>query len=241
MQLFQFPRVVVTLALLMLLMSVLRGGEAKASDPMPTTSGPFRVLFIGNSHLLGHDVPAQVGGHLERLWNGTRNVEPTLIGKYGAQLKQFVGRTDVVAALRTQKWDAVVLQEATSAFLTRAGQDGFQRSLAWFAETVPGETPIFLFQTWPWEAGHQLYRGAFPGLLRPPRSPDDFWARMEVGYAKAEQTGRFVVAPVGRCWRLSDRKDALYSGDDNHATPVGATYTAEIIARTLAAGRPGAC
>ena len=214
-------------------------------------AGPdaVKVLFIGNSHVMVNGVPERVArrlaGQLAQAADGSgpRPVVPVMIAKGGALLRHAAGRADVVEALRRFRWDAVVLQEATAAFVTPRGRRSFQEALDWFGETIPRATPVVLYKTWPWLAHYPWFR---PGKVAADADvgagrTDQLWARMQKAYAAALRKHPWTVAPVGDCWVREPASDTLYSPDGNHATSKGAEFAARIIAEAIATQRPARC
>ena len=152
----------------------------------------------------------------------------------GARLTDFVGRPDVVAALKKSKWDVVVLQEASISFLSGSGRKVFHESVDWFLRKVGNDTRVILYQTWPWQTGSRYYRSAAIGETA-------MWQLMRAEYAKVALNARITIAPVGKCWVQSARKKSFYSSDGNHASVAGAAFAAKIIARTIVSGKLVAC
>ena len=203
------------------------------SDPsrVAAEQGRLRVLFIGNSHLQVKNVPAQVRAKISKKYN---KVQIRMLAVGGARLTDFVGRPDVVAALKKSKWDVVVLQEASISFLSGSGRKVFHESVDWFLRKIGNDTRVILYQTWPWQTGSRYYRSAAIDETA-------MWQLMRAEYAKAALNARIIIAPVGKCWVQSARKKFFYSSDGNHASVAGAAFAAKIIARTIVNGKPVAC
>ncbi|MEM8973695.1 MAG: SGNH/GDSL hydrolase family protein [Pseudomonadota bacterium] len=209
-----------------LLFTNLASAQSPTADQgtQPTKQDAIKILFIGNSHLLVKNVPVQVRGILLKTHRGI-SIRSMAVG--GARLSHFAGRSDVAAALKTTKWDVVVLQEASVSFLTAQGRSTFHKSVNWFIRQLRPETRVVLYQTWPWRTGSGFY-GARQF------NEKTMWAAMRNEYQKIAQRKRLVIAPVGRCWVQSPRKAAYYSSDGNHASSAGARFAARVLAKSIA-------
>lgn len=196
-----------------------------------TSPNTFKVLFIGNSHLLVNNVPARVQRRL-RTAKGQARIRTFAYG--GARLLSFTRRADVASALRTTNWNIVVLQEASATFLTAHGRRNFQRAVRWFQRNVPAGTRIVLYQTWPWRSGSRY-------LGRSGSSSAKMWSAMQTEYSKPRRTRGVTIAPVGSCWVRSPRRAKLYSADGNHATVAGSRLAAAVISTTIIRGAHGNC
>lgn len=193
--------------------------EAKAQK----RSTPFRVLFVGNSHLFVNNVPARIRSLLRKR-KGAIKIRTFATG--GARLDYHRRRSDVSRALKSGRWDVVVLQEATASFLSVDGRKAFHRSLDWFRKRTPKGVPVVLYQTWPWRAGSRYLNGQ--GI-----NSAGLWSIMRKAYAAAAGRNGVVVAPVGECWMRSPKRNAFYSEDGNHASIAGSALAARVIARTI--------
>ena len=195
-----------------------------ASETKPAVRPiPYKVLFIGNSHLFVNDVPGQVRRLLQALKG---SVSVRAITKGGARLLSFTRRPDVAAALNETAWDVVVLQEASATFVSTGGSERFHKAIDWFERRIPQGTRIVLYQTWPWREGSRYLRKYSATEIA-------MWGVMRREYAKVARRPRIRVAPVGPCWLGSPRLAALYSADGNHASPAGSRLAAAVIARTI--------
>ena len=211
------------------LLGVAGGGQKSiAQTPTSETAGAqLRILFIGNSHLFVNNVPRRVQS---RLKSAKRAASIRSFTAGGARLSDFVGRHDIETELSTGPWNVVVLQEATASFLSADGRRQFQRSVDWFADRIPADTKIVLYQTWPWRAGSRYLAGR--------TTEARLWRNMTATYSDMTQRPRITVAPVGACWMASSNRRALYSSDGNHASVAGSDLAADVIAATILSGAP---
>lgn len=188
-----------------------------------STSGPFRVLFIGNSHLFVNNVPQRVQRRIAAT-KGKVDIRVFTMG--GARLSEFAGRPLIKSALQSMRWDVVVLQEATASFLTSKGRRLFHQSVAWFQAHIPADARIVLYRTWPWRNGsdYLIGRGHNSQTLR---------RTMAIEYDKVARNRRLEIAPVGPCWMSSPDNERFYSSDGNHASLAGSQLAAGVIAATI--------
>jgi hypothetical protein len=221
-----FARRCLALAIMMIISC--QAGPALATEKPDRA---FRVLFIGNSHVLVNNVPEHVRGRLQAEKGRT---EVRAIARGGARLISFTINPDVETLLRTMRWDVVVLQEASASFLTMAGRLSFHRAVDWFVRRLPSETRLVLYQTWPWRNGSRY-------LEKTPFSSADMWRTMQREYARYAGRQDLTIAPVGACWVNVADQSPLYSHDGNHATVAGSSFAAGVISRTIIQGRSAAC
>ena len=203
----------------------------KSRDP-----GSTSVLLIGNSHLL-------MPGFMKRVEARVRSIrgQPAtfrVVAKIGTTLTKSRKRAATLAALRSSKWDVIVLQESTTAFMTNHGRRNFASAIKWFDARKPKSAKLLLWQTWPQGSSHALYhrRGVWGRWFKnPPRNPTQLFSWIEAGVRGAATAHRAYIAPIGRCWmKLSPRKRP-YAQDDYHPSNRGLTFIANILARSIVA------
>ncbi len=192
---------------------------AQAVDPIR------RVLFVGNSFLEEHDVPALVAA---RAAAAGRPIDVHAITRNGAELAGHWGRRTVRETL-SWGWEAAVLQDHSTAALD---PDRARRSAAAvraFAGALVG-TPVILVVPWSRAPGHALY--AEPGR---PEGPEAMARANTEHHARlAAETGA-RLAPVATAWegaRAAGRN--LHAPDGYHASGAGARLAADVIWRALA-------
>lgn len=196
----------------------------------------LKVLFIGNSHTFGHDVP----GMLQRLGEADNNpiwVEAQTIG--GATLNDHLKSAATADSVREGDWDFVILQEQST--LPALNPGFYQQSLSSFAAPIAraGVSPV-IYATWARNADNKYFqrqnRFATPRQLQ--SALDRAFA------AGARQTGA-LVAPVGTAWHHylgQNPGKRLHAPDGNHANHAGAYLAACVFYRVLtdkpSAGNP---
>ena len=116
---------------------------------------PLSILLVGNSHLLMPGFMKRVRKQLRSKWR--RPFRTRVIAQVGTTLTKSRRKPETRHALRSAKWDIVVLQESTTAFMTTHGRRNYMASVKWFRKFKPAQAKILLWQTWPQGARHALY------------------------------------------------------------------------------------
>lgn len=190
-----------------------------------------RTLFIGNSFLRDHDVPARVAGFAEAAGH---LMQPHVIVRPGSTLWGH-WRRDTVQETLTWGWDAVVLQDHSTEALW---EDRRARSAGAAAALVRATAPARAVLVVPWSraAGHRLYGNADERGYAAPRTPAEMTARnMEHWTAVAQATGA-ELAPLADVFAAAQERGASpLASDGYHANAAGAALAAETIWRALAA------
>lgn len=184
-----------------------------------------RVLFIGNSMLLNHDVPGRVAKAAAA--DGV-TLDVATAAAHGARLIETSRLSALDPILRPDLWDAIVLQDFTRTPLRRIDRWGSAWAIGRIvARTAP--TPVVLFPPWPAAAGNAVYTHA--GLFAAtPDGPDDFAKRTMDFYKRVATRHQACLAPVPYAWRAADQAgQALFAADGHHANPAGATLVAGVL------------
>lgn len=187
-----------------------------------TTLPRPRVLFIGNSMILRHDLP--------RLAADKGRFHTATAAANGARLIETVRIEGFRNALSMTDWDAVVLQDFTKTPLRAIDRFASERAMAWIAhETAPAR--VLLYPPWPARGDNAIYRDA-GFLTSTPVDPRDFARRTTAFYREVADRHGFGFAPVPEAW-LSANDPGLYADDGHHASPAGARFVAALIAEGL--------
>lgn len=203
-------RQVLSFAVAALLLSVLAGGTAGAP--------PTRVLFIGNSYTYFNNLPEMVRALAEAA--GAGPVEVRMVAPGGWRLADHWEKGEAHEALRSGKWDFVVLQEQsqlgdprTVDGKPRVGSDKvFAPAAAKWAEEITrrGARPVF-YMTWAKKV-----------------APED-QAVLTDAYSRAARAGGGVLAPVGIAWgevRQASPGIELFIADGSHPSAAGSYLAA---------------
>lgn len=197
---------------------------------------PLSVLFVGNSHLL-------MPGFIKRVRKRIRAKSAQaprirVVAKIGATLTKTKRKKGVERVLRSAKWDIIVLQESTTAFMTGHGRKNFSSAVKWFRKHKPAGTKLLLWETWPQGASHALYhrRGVWGRWFKkPPRNPDQLFSWIETGIRRAAKANASYISPIGRCWMGLAPTKRPYAKDDYHPSTKGLAFIAEILAGSVVA------
>ena len=184
----------------------------------PVRSCTTRVLFLGNSYTYFNDVPAIVS-ELAKAGHQCR-VETRMVAPGGKTLKDHWDSAASRAALNSEAWDFVVLQDQSTLGInfyfegqTRVTSDELFRPYAelWANEIRKHHaTPVF-YLTWARKA-----------------TPVD-QAALNYAYVSAAKKTRSLVAPAGLGWarvRQTDPGIDLYYRDGAHPSPAGSYLAA---------------
>jgi len=190
------------------------------TDPRSTTPCP-RVFFIGNSYTFVNDLPAtfaalaKAGGH---------PVQTGMAATGGWTLAQHLNSVDTLSALKSSKWDYVVLQEQSQipAVEPDRSQVMYPAARALVQQIrQTGATPIF-FLTWAHLDGYPEYK-----------LPDYESMQLQInqGYMTIANQLIAPVAPVGYAWLtawLQNPQLGLWEPDGSHPSEMG-TYLAACV------------
>ncbi|MBX9585417.1 MAG: hypothetical protein K2X87_34350, partial [Gemmataceae bacterium] len=178
----------------------------------------LRVLFVGNSHTLGHDLPDLVGRMTHAL-RPDRTVYTHAVGLpfLDAAADDPTARDEVDA----RPWTHVVLQAQR---ISASGKREYSRAEGIdLARRAKDRGAAVFFSEW--------------GLKDDPTNGP----RHERVYGEMAKEAGVRVAAVGRAWDLARaaRPDLpLYEGDGNHQTATGAFLTAAVLAGRLTETSP---
>jgi hypothetical protein len=228
------PRVV-TLALALTLVLAFAAasctGEPPASQSIAASSGALRVLFLGNSYTYYHNLPRLVEEFAAAA--GGRKIETRMIAPGGASLADHLANRNTLEAIRTGRWDFVVLQEQSqlgAVYLVngepRVGNaEAFFTSARALAAEIhkAGATPV-LFHTWPRR-----------------EAPDSDRAMLDYAYTHLTREIKALRAPVGPAWmkaRTELRGASLYADDGSHPSTAGSYLAAAVLYATLTGTSP---
>jgi hypothetical protein len=190
----------------------------------PHGAAVCRVLFIGDSYTYVNNLPA-VFASLARA--GHQSVSAEEIAGAGESLADHVDSGDATRALRSSKWNVVVLQEQSqipaSARLRQTEMSPAARDLAGMIRAA-GARPM-LFVAWA-----ERYGWPEDGL--------NYWqmqSAVDDGYLTVAHEVHAAIAPVGYAWaatlkreRSADRHAGLWRPDGSHPTARG-TYLAACV------------
>ena len=188
-----------------------------------------RVLFVGNSMVLRHDVPARLAGIARA--EGHQIAVATAAAN-GARLIETLRIAELRLVLKPDYWDAVILQDFTETPLRAPDRWGSAIAMTRIARQV-APAPILLYPPWPGDHGHPIYKNA--GRLKAqPENPSDYAARTMAHYTRVSRKNGFDIAPVPQRWLEAVAEgEGLYDKDRHHANAHGAALVARILWESL--------
>ena len=185
-------------------------GSDQSGTPDVASSGPFKILFVGNSYTSANNLASLVAQSLE---GEGLEIETQAITKGGAWLQDHLETATTVDTIATGGWTHVVLQEQS--YLPVVAPEIFQTAATGLATLihVAGAIPVF-FETWARKEGNSLYEGDLDGF-----TPLMMQAALRGAYTQAADANDGVFAPVGDAWEVSLEQHpeiGLHSGDGSH-------------------------
>ncbi|MEM1159744.1 MAG: hypothetical protein AAGJ28_02325 [Pseudomonadota bacterium] len=192
---------------------------------MPAAGQGPRVLFVGNSMLLRHDVPGRVAALAAKQG---RAIRPALAAGQGVRLVEVMRVAAFRDLLRPGLWDAAVLQDFTKTPLRAVDRWASSWAMGAIAERLRG-VPLLLAPPWPGAPENSVYRDA-GWLTAAPVDAADYARRTMLHYeATAAEIGA-QVAPVPATWAAALATGIpVFDADGHHASPEGADVLAGVL------------
>jgi hypothetical protein len=196
---------------------------ASSASP-PPASKALQLLFIGNSYTYFNDFPPL----LETLLNAghPQRVKITAVTEGGATLQRHWLKGEALAAIQSQRWDYVILQEHS--------QRGGQMINGTRVISPPALSHIFtrLFDQAIKQAGAKtLLTQTWARQGRPEQQP-----RLDHGLVTIARELKADIIPVGRVWQRAAELlpgTKLYTHDGSHPSPMGSLVRAGVFYRYL--------
>lgn len=204
--------------------------RAEFADDGPRAGGP-RVLFVGNSFTLQHDIPGQVAALAAA---EGREIAAAQATAHGNRLVQTLRVPGLLPLLEEIGWDVVVLQDFSQTALRAWDRWGAARAVARMAEAA-APARIVIFPPLVGGEGHRIYRGDAGVLVDAPADPEAYTARNEAFYGALAAAGGYTLAPLSARWLAAYRGGAaLYAEDVHHASAEGGRLIAGVLWETIA-------
>lgn len=190
-----------------LLILALSSGASRAES--------LKVLFIGNSLTAANDLPAVLAGLATA--GGQRPLVWKSVLRPGASLEDHWNAGEARRAIRSERWDFVVLQQGPSAL--PESRVLLRRDAALFAAEIraAGSRPA-LYMVWPSRSRAFDFDG------------------VSLSYRTAARDVGGLLLPVGEAWRAAwsrNPKAELYSSDGFHPTAEGSYLAALVMFEAL--------
>lgn len=197
---------------------------------MANYKSPLSILFIGNSYT------GNLKGKFIEMMNEVQpEAHMLFLTPGGCTLSRHASDPTVEEAIRSLKWDYVVLQEQsrTPTFAEDSGAyQAHRRAVRQLVKRIRGVGAVpVLYETWGRRDGDQ-------GAMK--RSPDfdAMQAHLTRAYAAAGAEVAAPVVPVGQVWQAVRKADpalgeSLHGADGSHASEKGSYLIAASFMRAL--------
>jgi hypothetical protein len=177
----------------------------------------LRVLFVGNSLTATNDLPATLAAIASGVGHTTVDVQTVAPGGYA--LEDHWANGEALTALRSGRFDVVVLQQGPSS-LSESRANLIEWARRWADEARAYGTRPAVLTVWP----ERERLSVFPDVVR--------------NYRDAARAANALLLPAGQAWRNAFRRRpaiALYGPDAFHPSRLG-TYLAALVAYTALTG-----
>lgn len=202
--------------------------EAHLRQLQAMPPAPARVLFVGNSFTLMHDIPGQVAAAAQA---AGVPVQIGLAAAYGARLIE-TWRIDSFRAVLATGWDVLVLQDFSATVLRAPDRWGAAHAMRGMAR-ASGAGAVLLYPNWALPEGHRVYRDGGGFLAAPPADRADFAARITDFYGGLAAREGWRRVPVTEAFQADI---SLYTGKDgHHLNAAGARRVSALIWENLRA------
>lgn len=193
-------------------------------DP-PSGRGP-RVLFVGNSMTLRHDLPSLV---LDLAAQENMPVQGAVAAARGSRLVETWQIDAFRRALETG-WDILVLQDFSTTCLRAPDRWGSAYAMRKMAQTA-GARSVVLFPTWAFPPQHDVYRNGAGVLSRVPENPQAFARCITAHYDGIAQAHGWVRAAVTEA--MQPDATPWLEEDLHHPNPAGSLRIAQALWHSL--------
>lgn len=201
------------------------GSDTVGKLPGDTT----RVLFIGNSYTHVNQLPELIRGLAE---SEGRIFEYRMIAPGGCTLQKHIGNPDVETALRSGRWDFVVIQEQSRAPTQKPDQVRREvypaaRSLDSLRRKYNPKAHTVFYMTWGRRDGDTERCMENPAVC----TYEGMQARLRESYLEMTYANEAWCAPVGVAWkrvRTEHPAISLYQPDKSHPSLAGSYLGANV-------------
>jgi hypothetical protein len=187
---------------------------------------PKSVLFIGNSYTYYNDLEVIVARLASADAVYSLFTERSAVGSY--KLVEHAVRPETILAIKSRKWDLIVLQEMSTLPITNVSEfsDGAKKLDQIIKETRPDFNGMLLYTTW----GRRDVAGEASMTARGITTFNQMQDALSKAYLQVGQERSAEVAPVGIAWQKVrssyDGQIDLYNSDGTHPSFVGSYLTA---------------
>ncbi len=190
---------------------------AQSSDILSTIN-PMKILFIGNSYTHYNGMPEL----FEKLAKSKRiKIDVSMNAKSNHTFKMHCQRPEMFEAIRSQKWDYVVVQ-GFSRELMHEKEVIDTASLPYFKQIIDSVytnhscTNVLLFLTWGYKNGFVNGTDTM--------SYEDMSDRVQRGYEYLSELFNVSIVPIGQVWKSFRKNNPnvdIYQEDGQHPNLIG--------------------
>lgn len=203
----------------------LRDAHLRDLQGLPSGAGA-RVLFVGNSMTLRHDLPGQVAAL------ATEAGVALQIASAAARGSRLIETWQIEAFRTTLEtgWDVLVLQDFSTTCLRAPDRWGSAYAMRAMAQMSRAHS-VLLYPTWAFPPAHRVYQKGAGMLSRPPADPAAFANCITAHYGGIAEAEGWARAPVTEALQ-SDV--ALWLEEDlHHPNPIGTARIADVLWQSL--------
>jgi hypothetical protein len=193
----------------------------------------YKILFIGNSHTYTYNIPKTIE-QIAKLKGDS--IITQMEAPPGYSLEQHCNRQATLDAIRSKKWDYVVLQEqgGIQALPTFMADTAFYQNAEYLADKIRENwetTKIILYMTHGYKLGVLTWNDTTWCELDPLVCDyEGMQERVKENYMALSELINAEVAPAGMMWKIIMKENEnldLFSGDNLHANSLG-SYTSAL-------------
>lgn len=211
----------------------LPGGNCALQENTDTMPQFLKILFIGNSHTYTHDIPGTIAQMANSRGDSIKKIRTRTPGGY--TLKQHSRSESTLKAIKSEKWDYVVLQgvgwlQALPVFMADTAIYQYAEILIDSIKNNSPETQIILYMTHGYREG-VLSFDAVEWCEEDPVvcNCEGMLYRVKENYLKMAELFDVEIAPSGMMWKIFGDKYPginLYQDDGAHASHAGSYIAA---------------
>lgn len=190
---------------------------AQSSDQQSAIN-PMKILFIGNSYTHYNSMPEL----FEKLARSKKiKIDVSMNAKSNHTFKMHCQRPEMFEAIRSQKWDYVVVQ-GFSRELMYQKEVIDTASLPYFKQIIDSVytnhscTNVLLYMTWGYKNG---FISGIDTL-----NYEDMSARVQRGYEYLSELYNLSIVPIGQVWKSFRKNNPdidIYQEDGQHPNLIG--------------------
>lgn len=212
------------------------------------------ILFIGNSFTHGHDPRLSQHGGLPAVFEAIarakgKQVNVTMVAPSGTDWRFHLGNKDTLQALKSKRWDKVVLQDFSTRPTHIGDKKAFFKDGAALSKLIWDNSPqatVVLYRTWARQPGNSMYSTG--GKKSSFKDFDEMDAELDKSYRSllkrlnsGKHAEQVLLAPVGDAFARTVKgfpAAKIYAPDLYHAAPEGSYLAALVFYSTIYSESP---